>query len=153
MSGLLDHSSILIYGRKLSGLTIDTSALPGASGVSGKLQSQPATSSSAGLATVYGFEFEGHYYDLAAPTILLVHGDPKTPAEAGASVESSPKLRDDIKVWVYDKADYSMRLDIESGFLQDILLDAALDESNVAAQTSAKRMSGKRVSGKRMSGD
>ena len=28
----------------------------------------------AGFARIYGFSFEGHYYDLAKPVIMLVHG-------------------------------------------------------------------------------
>ena len=27
------------------------------------------------LARIYGFSFEGHYYDLPRPVIMLVHGD------------------------------------------------------------------------------
>ena len=79
------------------------------------------------IAIVYGFEFEGHYYDLPAPTMFMVHGDPISPEEAGAAVESKPKLACDIKVWVYDKADYSLRLDIESGPIEEILLDATIE--------------------------
>ncbi|MCP4470849.1 MAG: hypothetical protein GY815_09210 [Gammaproteobacteria bacterium] len=53
----------------------------------------------------------------------------------------------DIKVWSYDKADFSVRLDVDSGPLEDILLEKAVNDSGVAAQTSAKRVSGKRMSG------
>ena len=34
----------------------------------------------------------------------------------------------DMKVWVYDKGDFSMRLDVETGTFEHILLDAELDE-------------------------
>ncbi|MCP4764955.1 MAG: hypothetical protein GY875_01650 [Gammaproteobacteria bacterium] len=151
MSGLLEHSRILIYGRVVAGITLD--AAP-----AGKKKSDQSDASidskilnSAGadkkLATVFGFEFEGHYYDLPKPAILLVHGEPSSPQDAGAVVGSDPKLADDIKVWSYDKADFSVRLDTSSGPLEDILLEQALDDSGVAAQTSAKRVSGKRMSG------
>ena len=62
-------------------------------------------------------------------------------------------LADNVNVWRYDKADFSMRFDVESGPLEEILLGEVLDSSAMAAQTSGKRVSGKRVSGKRMSGD
>ena len=157
MSGLLEHSRILIYGRVAAGITLDaTTAGDGGSGndqasiYSDILRSNVADKK---LATVFGFEFEGHYYDLPKPVILLVHGEAKSPKNAGATVESDPKLMDDINVWSYDKADFSVRLDVSSGPLEDILLEQALDDSGLAAQTSAKRVSGKRVSGKRMSGD
>ena len=145
MSRLLDNSKILMYGRVLEGVTLDADALADAA----LLKSREGVKQ---LATIYGFEFEGRYYDLPMPAVMLVHGDPQTPAEAGAAVESDPKLMSDINVWTYDKGDYSVRLDISSGPLEEILLAEALDDSAMAAQTSAKRVSGKRVSGKRVSG-
>jgi hypothetical protein len=157
MSGLLGHSKILIYGRVVEGITLDAATAGDgsygndqASVYSDLLRSNVADKK---LATVFGFEFEGHYYDLPKPVILLVHGEPKSPNNAGAVVESDPKLMEDINVWSYDKADFSVRLDVSSGPLEEILLEQAVDDSGVAAQTSAKRVSGKRVSGKRMSGD
>ena len=156
MSGLLAHSKILIYGRVVSGITIDADKMGDDGPGNNFLRSQLTTKNKdrkQQFATVYGFEFEGHYYDLPAPAILLVHGDPVSPKSAGAVVYPDPRLNIDIKVWSYDKNDFSIRLDIESGPLEAILLEQALDSSGVAAQTSAKRISGKRVSGKRMSGD
>ena len=148
MSGLLDNSRILMYGRVLKGVTLDAAKAD-------TLVDAALLKSRAGvkqLATIYGFEFEGHYYDLPTPAVMLVHGNPQTPAKAGAAVQSDPKLMSDIKVWTYDKGDYSVRLDVSSGPLEEILLGEALDDSAMAAQTSAKRISGKRVSGKRVSG-
>lgn len=157
MSGLLEHSRVLIYGRVVSGITIEASKIKDDGLGKNKFVHSQLTGRDKDekqqLATVYGFEFEGHYYDLPTPTILLVHGDPRSPDDAGAAVKPDPGLVDDIKVWSYDKADFSIRLDIDSGPLEAILLEEALDRSGVAAQTSAKRISGKRVSGKRMSGD
>ena len=126
MSGLLEHSRILIYGRVVAGITVDaTTAGDGKSGndqASNYLDILRSNVADKKLATVFGFEFEGHYYDLPKPAIFLVHGEPKSPRNAGASVESDPKLTDDINVWSYDKADFSVRLDVSSGALEDILL-------------------------------
>jgi hypothetical protein len=152
MSGLLEHSRILVYGRVVAGITLDAAAAGDdqASIYSDVLRSNVADKK---LATVFGFEFEGQYYDLPKPAIFLVHGEPKSPNNAGAVVKPNPKLMEDINVWSCDKADFSVRLDVSSGPLEEILLEQAVDDSGVAAQTSAKRVSGKRVSGKRMSGD
>ncbi len=158
MDSLLGQSRVLVYGRVIQGLKISVSDLDDDGlGYNKLLRNQfgdkkASDESKPKLAAVYGFEFEGHYYDLPAPTILLVHGSGITPQEAGAVVESDPKLAEDIKVWPYDKADFSMRLDGESGPLEAILLDDALASSELAAETSGKRVSGKRVSGKRVSG-
>lgn len=156
MSGLLEHSRILIYGRAITCITIkappagdDNSDQDEALINPGLLNSKTGPKQ---LATVYGFEFEGHYYDLATPAVLLVHGKPKSPKQAGAVVVSDPRLADDIKVWTYDKGDYSVRLDVSSGPLEAILLEDELDNAALAAETSGKRVSGKRVSGKRVSG-
>ena len=157
MKNLMGHSRVLVYGRVMKGMKIEVDELNDGLGNNKFLHSQFGKASDTGekkakLAAVYGFEFEGHYYDLPVPTILLVHGQGTTPKNAGAVVESDPKLADDVKVWEYDKADFSMRVDIDSGPLESILLEQTLESSELAAETSGKRVSGKRVSGKRVSG-
>ena len=157
MDTLMGQSRVLIYGREMKGIKISVKDLSDGIGFNKLLRNQfgdKDTSEDAKprFAAVYGFEFEGHYYDLSAPTVLLVHGEGTTPEEAGAVVESNPKLAGKVKVWSYDKADFSMRLDIDSGPLESILLEQALDEEGLAGEMSGKRVSGKRVSGKRVSG-
>jgi hypothetical protein len=98
------------------------------------------------LARIYGFSFEGHYYDLARPAIFLVHGpgnDPeafrpgtersesrgdRAPADADRTgvANTASSFSHDIRVWSYDKGDFSIRLDPESGPLEQILLQAEL---------------------------
>ena len=95
------------------------------------------------LARIYGFSFEGYYYDLARPAIFLVHGDgasvedlksppppppraSRAPAEAdrtGAAAQDY-SFPEDMRVWSYDKGDFSIRLDIQTGSFEDILLGA-----------------------------
>lgn len=36
------------------------------------------------------------------------------------------EFADDIRVWFYDKADYTMRMDVETGMFEDVLLAATL---------------------------
>jgi hypothetical protein len=98
------------------------------------------------LARIYGFSFEGHYYDLAKPAIFLVHGPGNDPeafrpdtARPNSRVDRAPADADrtgvgssassfshDIRVWSYDKGDFSIRLDPESGPFEQILLQAEL---------------------------
>ena len=94
------------------------------------------------LARIYGFSFEGHYYDLAKPAIFLVHGgghDPeairpgrqrysRAPADADRTGVASQagSYSDDIRVWSYDKNDFSIRLDTETGTFEEILLEAEM---------------------------
>jgi hypothetical protein len=104
------------------------------------------------IARIYGFSYEGHYYDLAKPALFLVHGpgvgaDPvpaappppphrrvaRPPADVdhsgvGATAKSFP---DDMMVWAYDKGDFSIRLDVETGTLEQILLDVELSSERL----------------------
>lgn len=89
------------------------------------------------LARIYAFSYDGHYYDLPSPAIFLVHGDGK-PAETrvpnsrqsvapesanntGVATQSY-SFSKDMQVWSYDKGDFSLRMDIETGTLEQILL-------------------------------
>jgi hypothetical protein len=119
----------------------------------------------AGIAKIYGFSYEGKYYDLARPTLFLVHGDgevvtrvapiagapphgshaPREPSLTGLSA-SDFDFADDLRVWSYDKADYSIRMDVETGMFEQLLLEAELDEEAIEAFYGGQRA---RVSGQR----
>jgi hypothetical protein len=116
-------------------------AAPGPLGENRFLEKQ-LEADGARLARIYAFSFEGHYYDLPKPVIFLVHGagsDPeavrqpnsragRAPADADRTgVASSPgSFSEDIRVWTYDKGDFSLRLDPDSGTLEQILLERCL---------------------------
>jgi hypothetical protein len=116
------------------------------------------------LARIYAFSYEGHYYDLAKPAIFLVHGpgqDPeawrpdnalpnarvdRAPADADRTgVASTPaSFSEDMRVWAYDKGDFSIRLDIETGSFDQILLDLELqmDLTEQSYSGASARISG-----------
>jgi hypothetical protein len=93
------------------------------------------------LARIYAFSYEGHYYDLSRPAIFLVHGigtaaEPNKPGpgqsrgpasgdETGVATQDY-SFADDMRVWPYDKGDFSIRMDVETGTFEQILLDATL---------------------------
>ena len=96
------------------------------------------------FARIYGFSFEGHYYDLPRPVIMLVHG----PGIAVAPGPGAPILDTDqaapdwefsgnLFQWNYDKTTISIRLDLDSGTLQEILLARALGERATASGSGA----------------
>jgi hypothetical protein len=121
------------------------------------------------FARIFGFSYDGSYYDLRRPTLFLVHGDghpltekdkdaiplpadpsniaraPRDPSATGVSVANF-QFADDIKVWSYDKADYTIRMDVETGMFEQVLLDAELDEDSIENFLSGQRA---RVSGQR----
>jgi hypothetical protein len=184
METLLGPSTILLFGRVVQDLVFAPAVHqgPGPDGLNtnppqgpNALQPPPPRQGrnnflqrqladpNATLARIYGFSYEGHYYDLPRPAIFLVHG-PGTSAELSAGLgvpwdrlERTPADIDrtgvagtekssslDIKVWSYDKGDFSVRFDTETGPLEQILLEAALvsESSNAAFSGAHTRLSG-----------
>ena len=146
---LLSPSNILLYGRLVTDLQIihdpeaeDQIHRPFVTirgGQNNFLQGQLEDPASR-LARIYGFSFEGQYYDLAKPALFLVHGDgevadrvvgadaryARAPEEADRTGVAAQgySFSEDIRVWSYDTGDYSIRLDVETGTFEQILLDA-----------------------------
>jgi hypothetical protein len=122
------------------------------------------------LARIYGFSWDGIYYDLPRPTIFLVHGEgenavgtvgtphaprgPLDPSVTGLAAADF-QFAHQLKVWSYDKADYTIRMDVETGMFEDVLLAAFFggDGYGVSgAKVSGAKVSGAKLSGARVSG-
>lgn len=184
---LLSVSNILLYGRVLRDLQYNpvgppdhipeddggiTSPAPPRLGGNNFLQNQLEfrDGDHCHFARIYGFSYEGQYYDLARPVVFLVHGPGARPeplpaanspqarysrAPSGADrsgvASQSGSFAEDIKVWSYDKADFSIRFDMETGPFEEILLEAELLSEEVGTHFSGAhaRVSGAhaRVSG------
>lgn len=93
------------------------------------------------FARIYGFSFENFYYELPRPVLFLVHGTGELVSEDTGkfSPARSPgatsitglaatdfDFADGLRVWSYDKADYTIRMDVETGMFEDVLLAATL---------------------------
>ena len=111
------------------------------------------------IARIYAFSYEGHYYDLAKPALFLVHG-PGVDAErhvpgvsAGtkgraarapdktdrSGVAATPRsFSEDMQVWAYDKGDFSIRMDVETGTFEQILLDVEMSTDRLGMTFSGK---------------
>ncbi len=118
------------------------------------------------IARIYGFSYEGRYYDLPWPTMFLVHGpgDPVETLPGAARVSRAPEepdhtgmaaqdfsFADDLMAWSYDRADLSIRMDVESGSFEQILLDLVLGGGG-SPSVSGVRVQGVRVAGVRARG-
>ncbi len=144
---LMATSMIRLFGRKWEGFTINVDAIK--SLING---SQPALSIRNPLmdklhnpnpnaknptedlepnfARIFGFSYDGAYFKLERPSIYLVHGegatlDMETVSKTGVELFDR-KLGTDIRMWAYDQIDYSMRIDLHTGWLEHILLDFAV---------------------------
>lgn len=128
---------------------------------------------SAIFARIYGFSYEGSYYELPKPVIFLVHTEGELASEAkvptgGPRPGRAPRdtdltglavagfdFADELRVWSYDQADYTIRMDVETGMFEDVLLDAELDEEGWASggrSGSGRSGSGRSGSGRSGSG-
>lgn len=147
---------------------------PGAANRSGQNRFLEEQLAAGRFARIYGFSFEGSYYDLPRPVLFLVHGDGELVAEdlgkfSPARAPSPTGLTglaaadfdfaDGLRVWSYDKADYTLRMDVETGMFEDVLLAAILgggpggmDASGMSARgMSARGMSARGMSARGMS--
>jgi len=143
---LLGVSAVYLFGRQLSDLILRGSVYQPLSvpktGKNNFLRRQLGADDAA-LARIYAFSFEGAFIELSRPAIFVVHGsgadpdDPPPNAIAYDRLSRSPgssartglgsqigALAKDMRVWVYDKGDLSMRLDAETGTFEQILLSA-----------------------------
>jgi len=169
---LLTPSSIKLYGRVVSSLTYKNDTSGTGLGDNKFLQRQleangknPPT-----LARIYAFSFEGQFYAIPRPPIFLVHGSgtpvgnwvgPSTVDQAGVAgrewdfsgnwdqTAGGHPGPNDLYYWEYEKGDFSLRLDLEAGPFEQILLQMAL---RGGAGVSGAGVSGAGVSGAGVSG-
>jgi hypothetical protein len=167
---LLSQSTIWLFGRELSDLILSTSVYgqlptthrqaerqetPVRAGDNNFLLRQLANPD-ARLARIYAFAYEGSFYDLARPTIFVVHGEGLDPE--GASFDENPALGSlsrmpadpgrtglaslvgsfsrNMLAWAYDRADFTVRLDIETGTFDTVLLSLELDDRDATARSA-----------------
>ena len=122
---LLTPSSIKLFGRPVAGIKLEPVTDDGLG--ANKFLRQQLTAEDAHLARIYGFSHQGRYTALANAALFLVHGEG---AEAGSGTLDAAAepyadgvFAGDIRVWEYDRGDFSLRLDVESGPLERLLPD------------------------------
>lgn len=169
---LLQVSSVLLFGKELSDLKLEkTGPTPpdqlNRKGANQFLQKQ-FDAGGARLARIYAFSYEGGFYELPCPAIFLVHGegfDPEYPPPGDDRYSRAPSVSEqtglasqvgsfarDIRVWAYDKSDLTIRLDVATGTIDEVLLALEVETSGGLARSSGARSSGARSSGARSSG-
>ncbi len=166
---LLSASNIVLFGRVVEDITVaaaeSKSGKPGspaqgvASAAEQQLNQKSGTKSkpvTPKFARIYGFSYGGAYFETGTPVLFLVHGDG---VDLSKIKEPGPNANDkafydDLKAWSYDRADHTIRLDIDSGSFEQLLLDVGVEGGPgvSGARVSGARVSGARVSGARVSG-
>lgn len=112
---LLSASEVRLYGRVVQGLGVDLSSAPRELGANQLLRRQ-LEAEGARFARIYSVAFGGVEVDLPTAMLMLVHGD----GEEVPQRQSGPQIAG-LRVWIYDKSDYSLRLDVASGTLEQLL--------------------------------
>lgn len=173
---ILDISGIYLFGRKVDELSIRKSVESEGRlkrGGDNNLLKRQLDANGRSLARIYAFSFEGNLFEMTRPTIFLVHGpgmnveeipdspgleliarSPPSPTTTGmgSQIGSFARL---LRVWLYDKGDYTLRLDLASGTFEQMLLGPETGDYSAfggAARSSGARSSGARSSGARSSG-
>ena len=143
---LSSHTEVTLFGKIVEDLKI----VPEKKGRS-------RSSGSGSFARIYGFSFEGTYYEMAAPTLFQVEGNGKPAMDAtvpGPGLDDDDKFYQSLKTWTCSRNDKTVRLDVDSGTFEQVLL-AGMDDGGPGvsgARVSGARVSGARVSGARVSG-
>lgn len=173
---LLSPSSVYLFGLIVADLKIlNVPHYPFPNGKLGRndqLGEQLDNAKDPKFARIYGFSYQAMYNDLPTPALFLVHGDGDSAAEAKmggggknrARAPGEPSLTgvavadfqfaDELRVWAYDRADYTIRMDMESGMLEDVLIGPFFGDGYgvSGAKISGAKVSGAKVSGGRISG-
>jgi hypothetical protein len=98
------------------------------------------------FARIFAFSYEGSFFDLQRPALFLVHGDgidPDTPdfiidpnltfldrapasfGRTGLGTQAGA-FAAGVKAWAYDRADFTIRMDADTGTFDTLLLSAEL---------------------------
>lgn len=109
------------------------------------------------FARIYGFSFDGAYYDMLSPVLFEVNGkgNPAQTCNAPGPGQDQKEFLESLQVWTVNMNNKSIRLDIETGKFEHLLLAGMGDGGGggvSGARVSGARVSGARVSGARVSG-
>jgi hypothetical protein len=166
---LLNGTSVHLIGRVMDDITLSTAKYTANDGHGNSLQKQLAGTKGkqSYLARIYAYSFGNVMTELDEPTIFLVHGpgrvvnDPVPPPLEAIRSPSTDKtgvgaqdyvFTDDMRYWEYDKNDISLRLDLYTGTLEDILLMPGDGGEQDFYPDGGGKVGGGRVGGGRVGG-
>ncbi|MBW4707381.1 pentapeptide repeat-containing protein [Roseobacter sp. YSTF-M11] len=144
---LYASASIVLFGREVDDLAVIKKGLSTATTFS-KEDKQ--------FARIYGFTYDGVYYEIPTPVLFMVKGKGKKAStiDLPGPNPKEAKFFASLLAWEVKQSEDTVRLDVDQGKFQDMLLSMLGDGvSGVSgARVSGARVSGARVSGARVSG-
>jgi hypothetical protein len=75
---------------------------------------------------IYGYAYEGNCYDLAKPKIMLIEAMPGDIPSDDCGFEAKQPEPGNYRVWVVDKLDKCAEIELNQGFVEQIVLEANL---------------------------
>ncbi len=152
---LLATSTVRLFGRPMSDLFLadDRDSIYGVKQAADQTQESPRAisenrflaeqlaESDAIFARIYFYVYQGQRVPLVRPTVFMVHGDglpisgdgvKKTAGLLGVG-QSCDDFAPDLRMWVYDRADFTLRLDIQSGSFTELLMGYEEGGSGISA--------------------
>jgi hypothetical protein len=129
---ILGPSTVRLFGWAISGIDVKSQGdkPPGYQGQSPLFGALGATDT---IAYIMAFSYEGRYTPLDAPALFLVktkgesvnEGKPLDLKRLGlAQIKGIIAFDPDLKFWAYDRSDQTVRLNICSGTLQQLVIDS-----------------------------
>ncbi|ESY25705.1 hypothetical protein X750_04030 [Mesorhizobium sp. LNJC394B00] len=105
------------------------------------LGSSPEQKTSCGI--IVGYAYEGHTYDLPKPKIMIIPAfpEPKIPADDS---EFDAKEPEGYAVWLVDKLNECVELEMNQGFVEQIVLEANLPGKRSPTMYASKMTMGHR---------
>ena len=97
------------------------------------------------FARIYGFGYEGSFYVMPRPALFLVHGEGEEEDVSGGG-EAVLGIPRPIYWWSYDRWDHTVRMDVNTGPLYEILLNQNIDDQGLQSHYSGKLVAGRRGS-------
>jgi hypothetical protein len=93
------------------------------------------------IGIIYGYAYEGHCYDLPKPKIMLIRGFPQDVLPGDCDYDQkggSPNGGTAYKVWIVDKLDPCIDIDVSQGYVEELVLDANLPGQRSPTMYAAK---------------
>lgn len=137
---LLSPFNITLYGKPVDGIKLDASKF----GQHIKQLLERAGEKPPRLGNIYGYLYESQYYPLPRPTAFLVIGDGES-----CQGDTFPEAYQHWKTynkWVSDPTDPSIRFEIDSGTLEELLLEPGeIDQTSLSEEGTLIRGADGRV--------
>jgi len=90
---------------------------------------------------IFGYAYEGHCYDLPKPKIMLI---PALPVEIPSDDCGYDRKKPDYMVWIVDKLDQCIELEVSQGFIEQLVLEANLPGKRSPAMYAGRMLLGHR---------